>query len=148
MNLSLPISTIMTHHTIKVLPHTTVSEIEQIFERELIHHLPVVDENDFVVGIISKEDIRQVSGYMERQTTGKTFTQKVHDTWTAQRIMTHNPYCLNASASLALAADMILKNHFHAIPVVKQKRLVGILTSHDLLNYAFAGVVNKPAVKV
>ncbi|MEP3389808.1 MAG: CBS domain-containing protein, partial [Reichenbachiella sp.] len=45
------------------------------------------------------------------------------------------PITIGPEGTISEAADIFLKNHFHALPVVDGTRLVGIVTSTDLLKY-------------
>ena len=57
------------------------------------------------------------------------------------RVNRYNPYTntlsINADDSIGLAADIFLANRFHALPIVEENRLVGMVTTHDLLLYSF-----------
>jgi acetoin utilization protein AcuB len=55
--------------------------------------------------------------------------------------MTPEPIVVDPDDSIGLAADIFLVNTLHALPVVEDNRLVGIITTHDLLKYAFAEAV-------
>ncbi|MCB0644425.1 MAG: CBS domain-containing protein, partial [Phaeodactylibacter sp.] len=55
MNLNAPVSTIMTTNLITVNPEDPIQKVNEIFEKNNIHHIPVVRYKD-IVGIISKTD--------------------------------------------------------------------------------------------
>ncbi len=44
-----------------------------------------------------------------------------------------------------LAADIFLANKFHALPIVEDGILIGLVTSHDLLQYSFESPVEPEA---
>jgi len=140
MNTSKPISSIMSTDLITVKEMDRLVTIEQKFKTHLIHHLPVVDENAALVGIISKADMLHIARMIEQDASGTTYIAKVYDSWTAARIMTAQPLTLDPDDTIGLAADIFLQNQFHAIPVIEDYRLVGIVTSHDLLKYAYEEV--------
>lgn len=137
MNPSNPISTIMSTELITVKPTDKLTDIEGKFKTYPIHHLPVVGEDYAIVGIISKTDMLHIARVIEHNTSGKTYIEKVYDSWTAERIMTSRPLFLDPDDTIGLVADIFLQNKFHAIPVVEDNKLVGIVTSHDLLRYAY-----------
>jgi len=56
MNLFDPISKIMTTELITVSPNDPISDVSSIFEKENIHHVPVVQQGE-LVGIVSSRDI-------------------------------------------------------------------------------------------
>jgi CBS domain-containing protein len=60
---------------------------------------------------------------------------------TAEQFMTKYPVQLDPDDSIGLAADIFLANKFHALPIVEDGVLVGLVTSHDLLQYSFSSPV-------
>ena len=86
-----------------------------------IHHLPVVDEHQNLIGVISKTDLtggRHPPGRTER--IGKFMSRAV---------VTVTP-----GTSITVASDLMRENVFRSLPVVASDgHLVGILTETDLL---------------
>ena len=60
MNTESEIRTIMTLDPNAVKASTLISRVIELFESEKIHHMPVVDEQRHVVGIISSSDLQQI----------------------------------------------------------------------------------------
>ncbi|MBX2872517.1 MAG: CBS domain-containing protein [Saprospiraceae bacterium] len=140
MNTNLPISEIMSTDLITVKDTDQLLTIEEKFKNHPIHHLPVVGKDYALVGIISKADMLHIARIIEHDASGTTYINKVYESWTATRIMTSQPLTLDPDDSIGLVADIFLQNKFHAIPVIEDFRLVGIVTSHDLLKHAYAQV--------
>ena len=44
---------------------------------------------------------------------------------------------LEPSSKIGTAAEVFLENLFHALPIVDDGKLVGIITSFDVLKYSF-----------
>lgn len=132
----LAVSEIMSTNLITVDPETSAKYIDNIFKDKPFRHLPVVEEGN-VIGIISKEDMRQLSQALSFNTTGKTLSTKMMDSITAREIMTPGPICIDSAVGVQEAADIFLKESFHCLPVVENGKIVGILTTIDLLRYAF-----------
>ncbi len=143
MNPNISLAHIMSRQPFTIALDATIKTIRDLMERENIHHLIVVKKDQEVIGIISTEDLRKVANWIEEETTGKVLSQKLNTSWTAERIMTPNPLVLDEEDTIGLAADIILQNQFHAIPIVDNGILVGLVTSHDLLRYAYSGVVEQ-----
>lgn len=137
MNPERSISEIMTSQLVTVSPDTNAREVYEIFKKNDFHHLPVVDKGEILLGIISKEDFFKVSYILSHQTTGSTWTEKQYQSLTAKNFMTNYPMTLDPDDTIGLAADIFLANKFHALPVVEDHRLQGIVTTHDLLRYSF-----------
>ena len=118
-----------------------LSEIENIFKQFDIHHLPVVNNNKKVVGIISKADVLLFLKNLSQRSSGKSYSKLTIANTTAAEIMTANPTVINPDDTIGWAADIFLTDNLPALPVVEKDKLVGIVTTRDLLTYAFKGVV-------
>jgi len=140
MNTSAPVSTIMTTQLMTLHPDDSFQAVKKLFEEKNFHHLPVVEPGGKLVGIISKEDLYKVAYILTLNTTGPTYSVKQMDSLTARDVMTKYPIFLDPDDSIGLAADIFLANKFHALPIVEDDILVGILTTHDLLRYGFMDV--------
>ncbi len=137
MDTTKSLSTIMTSQTISVFENDDFYKIEDIFRDNLIHHIPVIDENRRVVGIISRMDMAEAEHNLLLQTTGKTYSKKSLESLKAKTIMTPQPTQLDAEDTIGLAAKLIMKNYYHALPITINEQLVGIVTNQDLLLYAY-----------
>ncbi len=137
MNPERAVREIMTTRLVTVGPEATAKEVYEIFKNNDFHHLPVVERGGALLGIISKEDFFKVSYIISQHTTGKTWTENQYQSMTAKDFMTSYPMTLDPEDTIGLAADIFLANKFHALPVVEDFQLAGIVTSHDLLKYSF-----------
>lgn len=138
MNTEATIRSIMTAHPITVNEQERVSNVQAIFRNYDFHHLPVVQEGKKLVGIISKEDVAALSYLLSIHSSGATFSKNEYDNLLATDIMTKSPLTLDPDDSVGLAADIFLANKFHAVPIVEDGELVGIITTHDLLRYSYS----------
>lgn len=127
----------MTTKVVTVFETATFSEIKRVFDTHHFHHLPVLDFNNQLKGMISKEDLAKASYLLTLNTTGKTYTTKEFDYISAKDIMSSYPVFLTPDDEIDLAADVFLSNKLHALPILDDGRLIGIVTTHDLLRYAF-----------
>lgn len=122
MDYNLPIAEIMTSQVVTIKETDAVHKVQELFKGYHFHHLPVVNEQNELSGIIGIIDL----------------TKAIHNGNTqVKEIMTPNPTVLDVDDSIGLAADIFLANAFHAIPILEGSDIVGILTTHDLLEYAF-----------
>jgi CBS domain-containing protein len=137
MNIQTPVSEIMTRRLITANVDDRVVKVKTLFEENKIHHIPVVDAADQLLGIISKEDFLKLSYHVSLDTGGKSFSKKWYDNTKAGEIMTKYPVSLDPEDTVGLAADIFMANKFHALPVVENDQLVGIITTHDVLLFAF-----------
>ena len=137
MNTNLNVSSIMTTKLITVKPDDTLDKVQQIFKENIIHHIPVVDSGRQLKGMISKVDMLAFLNNLATQTTGPTWSKFQFSTLTASRVMTSKLITIDPEDTMGLAADIFLSNRLHALPVVEDGELLGLVTSHDLLKFAF-----------
>ena len=135
---SVLIKDIMSQYLITVTNNTTVDEVLSIFERNSIHHLPVL-EDDKLVGIISKIDVYKITHCIDlfRNKANEEYNQKLLSSMLAEEIMTKDVVVLSPDDTVHKAAALFSQNLFHALPVVIREKLVGIVSTFDLIEWAF-----------
>jgi CBS domain-containing protein len=111
----IPVRKAMTARVETVLPAAPVDVLRERFLTEGIRHLLVVDAERRLVGMISDRDVASRRGQR------------------AEQIMTRDPVFVEPETLLSQAITMILKHRIHALPVVDEGRVTGIITSSDLL---------------
>jgi CBS domain-containing protein len=112
-----------------ISPHASIRTAEQRLKLKGIHHLVVVDHGS-VVGLVTSDTLR------ERGANGAT---RVEDA------MIRNISMLSPETTVSEAAALMMPGHPQtAIPVVRNDRLVGIVTVADLLE--MAGQLGEEAV--
>ncbi len=133
MNILAPVSTIMSTRLVTVSPNDDLLTVKKIFDEHNIHHIPVVRFKE-IVGMISKSDFLafllgdSVMGHAEGQSLENRL--KAHK---AEEIMTRGLAKLEPDDRINVALELFKLNRFHAIPVVRDGELVGILTPHDII---------------
>jgi CBS domain-containing protein len=140
MNPETSVSYIMSKNLVTVETDSKLPKIRQIFEENDFHHIPVL-EMDKLVGIVSKADFYKISHTLSFNLDGREKVNAGYHVFTAKDIMTQYPMQLDPDDTVGLAADIFLANRFHALPVVDGNDLVGIVTSHDLIAFAFGSSV-------
>ena len=63
-----PVADIMSSHVYVIHPSQTAEEAMELMNNKRIRHLPVVDENETVVGVISISDVLRDIIYRQRET--------------------------------------------------------------------------------
>lgn len=140
MNLTTSIKNVMTPDAIYVDQFFTMEQVSDIFESKPIHHLPVVDDNLVVVGMISKSDYYKLQHCLTffKSKKIKDYNSALMRSLLAKDIMTKQVVTLLPESPLSQAFDLFRENLFHAIPIVDEdKHLLGIVSTFDLLNYAY-----------
>lgn len=135
-----PIKNVMTTNIITVRPIDLMMKVKEIFDANNFHHIPVVDENERLVGILSRHD------YNKMLTTFSVFKSSRADianrkfmmSMMAKDVMTKQVAKLRPTDTIEVALGIFRENLFHAMPIVDEKnQVVGILSTYDLLNFAF-----------
>jgi acetoin utilization protein AcuB len=131
MDFTAPISSIMTRKLITVMPSDRLTVVKEIFDTTRIHHIPVVKYTT-LVGLISKVDIAQ---YFKGAGFGNYELVDISrlNNYTAEDIMTTGIATLESTDRINVALEVFAENLFHAIPIVDNGGLVGMLTTLDVI---------------
>lgn len=131
MKKDMPVSEIMTTELITLHPEDSMNIVEQTFGSKSFHHIPIVDTEKGICGMVSKTDLLQISA-IRREFSEREFKFiKVKDFMTTE-VVVADPDC-----TLEQVAAIFNENKFHAVPVVKDEKVVGIVTTHDVLKTVF-----------
>lgn len=128
----------MTTDLVTIDEDTTMDKVENIFKTHTFHHLPVVDKDGKLTGIISKGDYQMVCDKMTLFTKKPDENLRFLKSILASEMMTRFIAKLKPSDTVEIAAGLFKENLFHAIPIVDEKNVLkGMVTTFDLINYAF-----------
>jgi CBS-domain-containing membrane protein len=133
MNLLNTVSTIMTPNPICIGVNEPLAIAEKLFKQHKIHHLPVISEGN-LVGMISKSDFLFFRRGFSVEEIEKTEDDVRLNNYTAKDIMTHKLAKLDPDDKINVALEIFKENLFHAIPVIKDQRIIGIVTTFDIIN--------------
>ncbi|CAM3966215.1 IMP dehydrogenase [Arcobacter cloacae] len=103
---------------ITIKPSQTLQDAEDIMASYRISGVPVVDDNNILVGILTNRDMRFT----------KDFTQKAKDKMTTMPLVT-----AKEGTTLEEAADIMHANKIEKLPIVdNNNRLIGLITIKDI----------------
>jgi acetoin utilization protein AcuB len=135
------VSRSMTRRVVTIGPEASIFEAQELMSQNRIRHIPVVEEGNKLIGIISDRDLRsalpfryfkEIIGPEER---AKLQSLRVKD------IMTSKVFTIPLGYTIQDALLMIQNSKVGALPVVDEEgRLKGILSVRDLLR-AFINVL-------
>ena len=137
---NISIKEVMTREVITVSPTDNMTVVDEIFKKNNIHHVPVIDKNGKVVGLISSTDYNKLQNTFTFFINDKSeaYNKAIMRSLLVEDVMTKHIATLQNDSTVMVAAGIFNENLFHAIPVVdKQGKLEGIVTTFDLLNYAY-----------
>ena len=129
-----PVSTIMTEHVITLQKEDSLEKAEQIFKKYNIRHIPVV-VNHVVIGMLSKTDLLRVKFADYDLNEGIDSDTFIYNIFTTEQVMRQNIVSVSSSNSIKEVAEIFTTKEFHALPVVDNNKLVGIVTTTDIIKY-------------
>ena len=135
MNLLGPVSNIMSTDLITVGKNDPIKKVEELFENHKIHHLPVTDQDDLLVGMVSRSDyllFKRGFNQFEQSDRYDLFRLKTNK---VESIMTTGIAKLEPDDKVNVALEIFRENLFHAIPIVKDGKLRGIVTTLDIIEH-------------
>lgn len=124
---------IMTNHVITINENADLHEAVQLFRRNHIRHLPVL-KNGNISGMLSRTDINRLSfGALMEEESGTD--EGILNMLTIPQIMSRKPVTIAKEATVKEVADVFVNEDFHALPVVENEKVVGIITTTDVIRY-------------
>ncbi|MBM7621343.1 acetoin utilization protein AcuB [Bacillus tianshenii] len=132
---------IMKKDVFTLLPSDTVEQALQLMEKKSIRHIPIVNEKQQLVGIISDRDVRDVLHSSLFENAGKEDLNQPLSKVMKTNLLTGHPLDF-----VEEVAALFYEYKISCLPIVKDSKLVGILTESDLL-YTFIQLTgsNQPA---
>ncbi len=124
-----PLSDLMTGDLICLQPEDGLEKVDDIFDNYTIHHIPVVDEEQKLVGILSRID------FLKANHLFSLFNESLYHELTVADIMTEGVTTAGPGDTIALALGIFQQNLIRALPIVEDEKLVGLVTTYDILDY-------------
>jgi len=129
----------MKKEVITILPDATITEACSLMDEYRIRRIPVINLENQLLGIISKEDLKKalpaaVDASLD-ETTRALANQVKIDTF-----MTQTPITVSPIDTLEKVATIMRQHKVGGIPVIENELLVGIITESDIFD-AFVEVL-------
>ena len=121
---SVMLSDIMSYPVVTVTEDTLVEEVALILRDMGCTGVPVVDSEDNIVGVVSRRDFKKVRKSRQMQSPIKAF-------------MARNPITIEHNRSAIEAAKLMIKYDIGRIPVMKDNKIIGIITRSDAMMYFY-----------
>ncbi|MBW1886994.1 MAG: CBS domain-containing protein [Deltaproteobacteria bacterium] len=121
---------VMTSDPITVGQHVTLAEAEKIFEEHDFNGLPVVDEENRLIGMVTKLDLMKAFAFIKR------IKVPHYDTIMSQPIsqmMETKPQVFTPETPLTRVLHEMIETGHKSFPVVDDDRVVGIVAREDVL---------------
>lgn len=139
MKPQVPVSNIMSTQLIKLNLTDELKKAEKLFKKNKIRHIPVVNGNT-IVGMLSYTDLLRIS-FADAVEEDEVVDVMVYNMFTIEQVMTKKLTTITPDTTIKEAAEILSTHEFHALPVVEDDLLVGILTTTDVIKYLLAQYV-------
>lgn len=137
MKKRVPVSQIMTKNVVTLSTKDDLVTAEELFKSNRIRHIPVTSGNE-VLGILSYTDLMRISFADAIDDHEQHVDTMVYNMFTIEQVMVKDVICVSPEATIHEVAAFLAQKEFHALPVVEDDKLVGIVTTTDLINYLLA----------
>lgn len=132
----LELSTVITYNPFSVSAQATIDDAARMLENSEFHHLPVVDDQQRMVGIVSDYDV--LRALQARQTAALAVADGVAAATEpavqfVEEVMSRRIITIDHRDSPKKALQMLTDHDFHSLPVLEDDQLVAIVTTTDFL---------------
>jgi len=138
---------IMTADPITVKPETEINEAARLLLEKNINGVPVVNDHGELMGIICQSDLVAMQRKIPLPSIFTLFDSLVPLSSTSRmekeikkiaatrvdEVMTRDPLSVDPNTSLEELAEIMVMRKFHTLPVVENRRLVGVVGKADVL---------------
>lgn len=136
---------VMTTKVITVMGDTLVEDVARLLLTRRISAVPVVDESDRIVGIVSEGDLMRraeagerfsdswwLDGLAERESVFRSFAQARGRL--AKEVMSNSVIVAKEEDSLTEIARLLEKHRIKRVPIVRGEKVIGIVSRANLLH--------------
>ncbi len=128
------VSSIMSKDLITVSYKDDLERAEHLFKTHKIRHIPVV-KGDELKGMLSYTDLLRISFADAIGEDEMSIDSVVYNMFTIEQVMVKKVVSMPPTATIKEVAELLTQRDFHSIPIVDNKKLVGIVTTTDLLKF-------------
>lgn len=128
-----PISSIMTEEVVTLSLEDSLYSAEKRMKTNHIRHMPVIDKGK-LIGLISLSDLQRIS-FIDAYGKEGTEDTPIYNMFDIQDLMIKNPLTASPQNTILEVSKLLASKEFHSLPVVENDKLVGIITTTDLLHY-------------
>ena len=134
MKKRVPVSQIMTKNLVTLTTKDDLVKAEELFKKNNIRHIPVVS-GSAIIGMLSYTDLMRISFADAIDEDEHDVDTMVYNMFSIEQVMVKDVVSVSPTTTIKEVAQFLAEKEFHALPVVDQERLVGIVTTTDLINY-------------
>jgi len=118
----LSVKTLMTSGVISVNQDTPIYEALSLLARNKISGLPVINEEEHVVGILSEKDVLKI-----------LIDKKLDIKSTVDDYMSRDVICFTEEDNVIDICKFFIRSNIRRVPIVRDNKLVGIVSRADII---------------
>jgi len=126
------IEAIMSTDLITLPPTANLAEARKLMQSNRIHHLPIVEEDGEIVGLITLTNVLSATDSVLREDENRLHAREI----LVKDVMVTDLATVDEHASLRQAALFLEKHKIGCLPVVTDGKLRGIITDTDFVGVA------------
>ena len=126
----------MTEELITVSEHTILHEVKRIFDKNNIHHIPVIKDDMTLVGIISSCDLKLMMDWGTKFELERSdfINEQILHSQNATAICSKDLFTVSPETAISFCYEIFKTKNIRALPVVnKEFHIEGIVTPLDLV---------------
>lgn len=123
------IEEIMNPNVVSMRPHESIGKAIELMDANRIRHIPIIDENQYVIGIVTDRDLKDVSPSILHADEHSEDLYRPISTIMTENVLTGHPLDFVEEVS-----SMFYEHKIGCLPIVKEGKLVGIITETDMLH--------------
>lgn len=128
---------IMTSKVISIRIDAPFSEVPKKFNMFNIRHLPVVDQKNRLVGLMTQRDLYKLHSPRKLEDGSWYYDEDELNNYILEDVMLRNPLAMDVEDCVGDALLVMVRNKYGCIPIIDKDRvLCGIVTRVDVLKMA------------
>ena len=121
------VSKIMSTELITLNQTNNLVDAEKLFKEYSIRHIPVVSGQD-IIGMLSLTDLLRIT-FVDDYNSEDNVDTAVYSMLSIEQVMVKNLVSVKSTQTIKEIVEILAKNDFHALPVLDNHKLVGIVTT-------------------
>lgn len=130
---------IMHTDLVTVSPSTSLEDANILVKKKKINHLLVVDDKNDLVGILSDRDLKQYWASPATTLSNHELNYLLQQV-VVEMIMIKTVITISPDTTVERAALIMQNNDINALPVMEYEKLVGIITSDDVMGVLLSAI--------
>ena len=128
------VADIMSKDIFSLYREDSLEILSEIMKWRAIRHIPVVAEDNRLVGLLTHKDLLEIT--IECQKQGED-CKKLHSRLSIGEVMKTDIIAITAQTSISEAASQMRSHHYGCLPVIDEDghKLIGIVTEADFVKF-------------